>query len=698
MSQSLTRYQVLYESMTSRRRRPVLPTGLDVLASVAKVRITNARIGLGWLRRQAEMIDAMAGEMRNFSTAALDDEIQRIREPFVRGRQSDEIVRRGFAVVREVARRATNEEAFIVQLMGAMALYHGRIVEMKTGEGKTLTGSLVCPLLAWQRRHVMVFTVNDYLAARDAESRRAIHERCLCSVGAITQEMTPQERIPVYARSIVYGTPKQIVADWLRDQIRLGKVNSPWMGRHLMEQIGLDQAASIAPMVPGLHAALVDEADAVLIDEGVVPLIIARSRREDDMAKAYQLASVLAQRLDEGPDFEVDKVHRRVDLKRRGEHRLTQMFQESAAVPGGSVFKAYRRGEELVRQALVARHCYIHGQQYQIVEGKIVLVDEYTGRFLADRQWEHGLHQSVEAKEGLEVTADRETLARMSFQKFYRSIPFLCGMTGTAADAKGEMERTYSRPVTIVPTNKPVAREQWPTRLFRSSRDKWHAIVESIDAISSGKQTKDGEAFGGPRPVLVGTRSINASELLSTLLTERGLAHQVLNAKNDKEEATIIARAGHVTRGVDCPDGISRGAITVATNMAGRGTDIMLDDEGRAGGGLHVILTEMHGARRVDRQFVGRAGRQGDPGSSQVFLAMDDELVGKFMPTIAHMLKARAGLRFRETGELRAGSTTAAFAGGLFRLAQRRSEAKDRQNRAAVLRQDDWVEKHLPGM
>jgi preprotein translocase subunit SecA len=672
--------------MTSRRRRPVLPTGLDVFAAIAKVRATSARINLRWLRRQAELIDAMAEEMHNFSTAALDDEIQRVREPFVRGRQSDEVVRRGFAVVREVARRATNEEAFVVQLMGAMALYHGHIVEMKTGEGKTLTGSLVCPLLAWQRRHVVVFTVNDYLAARDAESRKGIHERCLCSVGAITQEMTPQERIPVYARSIVYGTPKQIVADWLRDQIRLGRVNSPWMGRHLMEQIGVDQAASIAPMVPGLHAALVDEADAVLIDEGVVPLIIARSRREDDMAKAYQLAGVLAQKLDEGPDFEVDKVHRRVDLKRRGEHRLEGLFEESQGAPGSAIFKAYRRGEELVRQALVARHCYLHGQQYQVVEGKVVLVDEYTGRFLADRQWEHGLHQSVEAKEGLEVTADRETLARMSFQKFYRSFPFLCGMTGTAADAKGEMERTYSRPVTVVPTNKPVVRKQWTTRLFRSSRDKWHAIVESIDAISSGSS---------PRPVLVGTRSITASELLSTLLAERGLPHQVLNAKNDKEEATIIAHAGWVAPG---PEGTPRGAITVATNMAGRGTDIMLDAEARAGGGLHVILTEMHGARRIDRQFIGRAGRQGDPGSAQIFLALDDELVTKFMPTVAHAFKARAGLRFRETGEVRAGSSTLKAATMLFRWAQRQSEAKDRQNRGAVLRQDDWVEKHLPGM
>lgn len=697
MSQALTRYQVLWESMTSRRRRPTLLRGLDVLADAARLRVRHGKITRAWLRRQAEMVDALGPEVRGHSDAALDHEIASVREAFARGRHDEATVRRGLALTREVARRLTGEEAFIVQLMGALALYHGHIVEMKTGEGKTLTGSLIAPLLVWEHRHVHVFTVNDYLASRDALSRGPIYKRCLCSVGAITQEVEAPERFGIYARGIVYGTPKQIVADWLRDQIRMARVTSPWMGRHVMEQVGGEVAMSLAPMVPGLHAALVDEADAVLIDEGVVPLIIARSRREDDMSATYRLAARLAERLDEGPDYEVDKVLRRAEIKRRGEGRLEGFFADVAGEEGGAIFKAFRRGEELVRQALVARHCYQHGQQYQVVEGKVVIVDEYTGRFLADRQWEHGLHQSVEAKEGLDVTADRETLARMSFQRFYRSFPFLCGMTGTAEDATGEMERTYSRPVTVIPTNRPIARVAWKGRLFRAGREKWQHIIESIDAVSRG-EAKDGASAGtsgGPRPVLVGTRSIAASEMLSRLLEERGIPHHVLNAKNDKEEAAIIEHAGCVQ---SQDDGTMRGAVTVATNMAGRGTDIRLDEAARTHGGLHVILTEMHGAKRIDRQFIGRSGRQGDPGSSQMFLALDDELVLKHAPTLAHALKARAGLRFRGDAELPQGGGLWRAGLALFRLAQRRSERHDRGNRSSVLRQDDWIEQNLPGV
>lgn len=666
MSSVVTQYQVMYDSLAARRRRPRLSNGLDVLPAMARVRLAHRQSSLGKLRAEAEAVDAISPEIRGFSEAALDHEIARVREYFLRGRQDTPVLRRSLAVVREVARRQTGEEAFIVQMMAALALFHGNIVEMLTGEGKTLTGSLVAPLLAWKHRHVHVFTVNDYLATRDAESRSKVYNRCLVSVGAIVGEMESPERTRIYSRGIVYGTPKQITADWLRDQIRLGRISTAWQGRQVMAGLGPEQAGIVAPMVPGLRAAVVDEADAVLIDEGVVPLIIARSRREDDMARAYAYAGELANKLDEGPDYEMDLVQRRADLKRRGIHRLQAMFEVIASNPDGAIFKAKRRGEELVRQALVAKHCYLHGQQYQIVEGKIVIVDEYTGRFLQDRQWEHGLHQAVEAKEKLEVTADRETLARMSFQRFYRSYPFLCGMTGTAADATKEMERVYMRPVVVIPTNRPIARVQMPMRIFRSARDKWHAIVQAIEAM-----------YRKGRPILVGTRSIAASEMLSRMLGERELGHQVLNAKNDKEEASIIERAGEV------------GSITVATNMAGRGTDIRLTEAAKKNGGLHVILTEMHGAKRIDRQFIGRAGRQGDPGSAQMFVALDDELVTKYAPSLAKWM------RLHTLGEELASTP---WARGMYRLAQRRNERKDRANRGAVLRQDDWIDKNLPGV
>ena len=657
------RYAALYESLRSRRARPVLPKDLDRAWVKAGVAFGRLRLSVAWIRQQAEETAALAPHYRNVSDGVLAQEIERVREHFLRKRQSQEQVRHALAMIREVARRETDEEPFVVQLMGALAMYHGRIIEMLTGEGKTLTGSIAAPLIAWQHRRLHVLTVNDYLAARDAESRRTIYRRCMLDVGAITQETDPSERFRIYAKDVVYGTPKQIVADWLRDQIKLGNITSAWAARRLEEARG---TGGNGPMVPGLRAAMVDEADAVLIDEGVVPLIIARSRREDEMSQVYREACTLATRLDEGPDYEVDHLRRRVAIKPRGEHRCGQFFEEVVARGGQSIWKAARRGEELVRQALVARHCYIRGQQYEIVDGKVVIVDEYTGRFLADRSWEHGLHQAVEAKEGVEVTADRETLARLSFQRYFRSYPFLCGMTGTAADATGELETTYSRPVIVVPTNVPCVRTQWPTRVFRTQRDKWDAVVASIE-----------EVHRVGRPILVGTRSIAASELVSQMLTQRGLTHVVLNANFDKDEANLIAGAG------------KRGSIIVATNMAGRGTDIKLEREARAVGGLHVLLTEMHGAKRIDRQFIGRAGRQGDPGSAQIFVSLEDELVRVHAKWPARLLRerTRGGEVSGTPGVLR-----------LFRLAQMRNESRDRRNRANVLRQDDWIDKHMPGV
>jgi preprotein translocase subunit SecA len=660
MTSAVSRYNVLFESLRSRSRRPEVNKGLDGVVARMGTRTRQRAVSLRWLEREADKVVALRDEVRGHSEAALDEAVGDIRERFVRGRQDHAAVNRALALVREVARRETGEEPFKVQVMGALALYHGRIIEMLTGEGKTLTGSLAAPLIAWRYRHLHVLTVNDYLAARDARSREPIYRRCRLSVGAITHELDTADRFDVYARSIVYGTPKQITADWLRDQIRLGRVKTAWAGRQVLASTG---AASYGPMIPGLRAALVDEADAVLIDEGVVPLIIARARREDEMSDAYIQASAVAAMLDEGPDYTVDHLRKKVELRRRGRSRCEEAFAKLS----DPIFRARRRAEELVRQALVARHCYIRGHQYQIVDGQVVIVDEYTGRFLPDRSWEHGLHQAVEAKEGLEVTADRETLARMSFQRFFRSYPFLCGMTGTASDAIAEIERVYERPVSVIPTNRPMIRQDGGIRAFRTSEGRWDAVVDSILAI---------HAQG--RPVLVGTRSIEASEALSERLEARGLEHRVLNANFDQDEATMIAQAGRA------------GAITVATNMAGRGTDIKLDEEARKAGGLHVLLTEMHGAKRIDRQFVGRSGRQGDPGSSRIFVSLEDELIEHNAPRLRRLARWRLGGKREDLG-------SPAWARLLFRTAQRSAEARARRNRAAVLRQDDWIDKNLPG-
>lgn len=667
---TVTRYNALFESLRSRRRRPLQPKGLDVLYVIAQTKIKAWAQTLSYLRREAEQIDRLAPDLRTHSDAALNEAVRECREAMLRGRDDKELVRRSFACVREVARRETGEQAYVVQLMGALALYHGRIVQMLTGEGKTLTGSLVAPILAWRHRYVHIFTVNDYLAQRDAESRACIYRRCGCDVGAITQPMQEAERFEVYAKPICYGTPKQITADWLRDQLRLGQLFTPWAGRRLLGSPGMGSPtqamAGSGPMIPGLRAAMVDEADAVLIDEGVVPLIIARSRREDDMAQIYKDAGFVAGKLDDQVDYTIDHMRRKAELTRRGRHRTSEL----AAGLEEAIWRATRRAEELVRQALVAKHCYLNGNHYQIVDGRVVIVDEYTGRFLADRSWEHGLHQAVEAKEGVEITADRETLARMSFQRFFRSYPFLCGMTGTAADASAEMERVYQRPISVIPTNRPVIRDRMPLRIFATADAKWDAIVESIQQIHAKR-----------RPILVGTRSIEASEQLSQRLLARGLPHRTLNANFDKEEADFVSLAG------------KHSAITVATNMAGRGTDIKLDEDGLKAGGLHVILTEMHTARRVDRQFIGRAGRQGDPGSAQMFVALEDELIRLYAHGLGSPL--RAALR-QVSPELTGASFIQAKA--LFAYCQRRAEHRARVSRTEVLRQDDWIDKHLPGM
>jgi preprotein translocase subunit SecA len=624
------------------------------------------------------MIDALAPALRDLGEAALDRRLALVRDVFFRRSADEAATRQALALVREVARRVTGEEAYVEQLMGALALVRGRVIEMLTGEGKTLTGSLAAPLIAWERRHVHILTVNDYLARRDAESRAPVYARCGLACDAVVHDSDQASRARAYALPVVYTTPKQVVADWLRDQIRLTGLSSPWSARLALLSAPEPIAPHLSPLVPGLSAAIIDEADAVLIDECATPLIIARPRREDPQADLYRQAAALAAGLEEHRHFRIDPVRRSAELTRAGRRILAEA---RASLPD-PVWRATRRAEELVRQALVARRCYHAGRQYQVVDGRVLIVDEYTGRFLPDRTWEHGLHQAVEAKEGLAVTADRETLARVSFQRFFRGYPFLCGMTGTAAGDAAEIETVYARPVTRIPTHRPVIRRDLPPRVFRSALGRWTAVAEEVEHVA-----------GQGRPVLVGTRSIAASETLSDLLTRRGVPHRVLNALHDADEARLIADAGRP------------GAVTVATNMAGRGTDIRLSPEARAAGGLHVILTEMHAAARIDRQFIGRSGRQGDPGSSRLMLSLEDELLEHHAPRLARLLRARARLK---AGPSRALEGMLAHRPGFdelahpraalaaFRFAQARAEHRARIARAAVLRQDDWMERHLP--
>jgi len=648
----------LWSTLRTRRRRVEPLRGLDAVAGRWLTKLKHAKIGLKHLRQEAEAVVAMAPKWHEMSETALNDQIMAVREVFARRTHKAEHIRDAAATVREIARRATGEEPYMVQVMGALGLFHGQIVEMVTGEGKTLTAAVATTLLGWLRKPVHVITVNDYLAQRDSDGRSPIFRRAGLSASAIVAETPEQERATIYRSPIVYITQKELVADWLRDQLKLGRIMDPNSTRWLME--GRSAGRSSGVLVPGLHAAVVDEADAVLIDEAVTPLIIAQPRQEDAHAAMYIRARDLAGELVEKEHFTLDLKRKQAKLTNAGSNRLATLLKPDEHV----IWRAARRREELVEQALVAKFCYLDRQHYQIVEDKIVIVDEYTGRFMQDRQWQHGLHQAVEAKHDLEVTADRDTLASLSFQRFFKQYPHLCGMTGTAADAKAEIETTYGLPVRVIPTNRPVQRTRLPDLIYVSSQLKWQAVLEDIEAMHKAG-----------RPVLVGTRSVEASELLGGLLTERGLPHQVLNAIHHKIEAQIISEAGQA------------GAITVATNMAGRGTDIKLGPGVKEAGGLHVILTERHTASRVDRQLFGRAGRQGDPGSARVIISLDDELLLKYAPRMATLMRRRYA---RRTTPLPRSLVR------LFNLAQKLAQRQAFRSRANVLRHDEELDRSLP--
>ena len=401
----------------------------------------------------------------------------------------------------------------------------------------------------------------------------------------------------------MYCTSKELVADFLRDQIRLGNLQTIAQTSIGMMLTG-NQANRL--MLPGLFRAIVDEADSLLIDEAVTPLIISNSPDEEPNATHYFAADDLAQQLDEGRDFIIDRTVRTVDLTTRSQDRLEHLCE------GDNFWRGKRRREELVTQSLVGRYCFVRDEQYLVTEdGKVQIIDESTGRVMADRSWRHGLHQAIEVKESVTVTADKENLARLSFQRFFRQYPLMAGMTGTAWEAAPELWQIYQRPVIRIPTNRPCVRIHMPVRMFDTMDQKWDAVVERI-----------AELHANGNPILVGTRSVLASEELSRRLNERGLVHRVLNATQTAQEASIVAEAGH------------HGKITVATNMAGRGTDIKLSKGVADLGGLHVIATEPHGSYRVDRQLFGRAARQGDPGCAQMFSCAEDDLFIRHTPNL----------------------------------------------------------------
>lgn len=641
------------------------PRGLDAAWAWTIGQLPRLRPLRAALWRQSGEIVSLQATIAARDDSWLREETLRLRMLVRRGRCRPSERSRALAVISEAARRVMGFCPHREQLMGALALDRGCIAEMATGEGKTLTAALASTIAGWRGRGAHVITVNDYLAQRDAQWMRPVFEFCSVSVGVIRQESSERERREAYAADVTYGTNKEIAADFLRDRLRIGsRPPVGALGSDLIARIAGSDAAPTsgdsAPIQRGLACAVVDEADSVLIDEAVTPLIIAGPGRQRETEGVYERAARVADEMIPERDYTSDRARREIRLTLAGKQRASEALAAERLAWGGA-----RRREELVSQALAAREHYIQGVHYVINENRVVIVDEFTGRLMADRTWRDGMQQAIEAKEGLGIRPELGTLASISFQRFFRLYGHMSGMTGTAREASGELWRTYRLAVVQVPTHRPVARKQPRDRVFARAREKWNAIEEeSRQLCASG------------RAVLIGTRSVQASEHLSAALASAGQAHAVLSAVRHAEEAPIIARAGLAA------------SVTVATNMAGRGTDIRLGEGVAAAGGLAVIASERHESRRVDRQLFGRSGRQGDPGSAQAIVSLEDELIQRYTP------RAGAVLRRISPTEVSSG-LTGFLARIIFRLAERRASASARRMRSSVLRSDDWLDDSL---
>ena len=618
---------------------------LDRLLTVLHYFTGSASAGGARLGRIVEATNASAVGTESLSNAELRSRAAALRSRLkLRGYSDPALAGEAFALVREAASRTIGQRHFDVQLVGGWALVNGMIAEMDTGEGKTITATLAAATAALSGRAVHVITVNDYLAERDSEWMRPVYEALGISVGCIRNGLDPALRRAAYNCDVTYCSNKEIAFDYLRDRMVLG-------GRPRPIALRLEALSGTAKrdrlLLRGLQFAIVDEADSVLVDEARTPLILSAAADHSQDEAVHRQALDLAKQLS-AADYEVGD--HGVELTESGGERLARLGESLTGIWTGP-----RRREQLVRQALTALHVFKRDQHYLMRDGKVVIVDEFTGRLMPDRSWEQGLHQLIEIKENCEVTGRRETLARISYQRFFRRYVHLSGMTGTASEVAGELWAVYRRRVAKIPTHKPVRRVRYPNQVYGRAETKWQAVVASIERLRRAG-----------RPVLVGTRSVKASEHLASLLDKAGLPYRLLNARQDRDEAEIIARAGEP------------GCITVATNMAGRGTDIKLAPGVAEGGGLHVIATELHDSGRIDRQLFGRCGRQGDPGSCEAILAVEDDLVNSFFPAAA------ARLSHRERLPVRLGNFS-------FRVAQWRAERTHSRARRDLLDMDDYL-------
>lgn len=620
------------------------PVRLPAVPLVSRLRLWRNRI---------PAIAAFEPELRREEPAQLRKRSLSVQYRAKSGESLDRLLPEAFALVREASRRTLNMRHFDVQLLGGIAMFHGSIAEMETGEGKTLTATLPMYLRALDGKGAHLATVNDYLAARDAEIMGPLYRMLGLTVGVIQTGMNQEQRRQAYGSDITYGTSKEFGFDFLRDRLllrRIGESNVAVQGQEKNE----------SPVHRDMHFAIVDEADSILIDEARTPLIISAipGEAQQRAVACFKWAAEMAKKFEEEKHYDYDHEKRSVELTFPG-RQLVRVIPKPIELGPVGLVDIYQYIERAIK---VSREFHLH-QQYVIHDGEIVIVDEFTGRLAEGRKWSGGIHQAVEAKSDVEVTVETGHAARITVQDLFRRYKFLSGMTGTASSSARELRKIYGLNVFSIPTNRPVRRMRLPDAVYGSAEQKWGAVAAKIQ-----------ELHAGGRPVLVGTRSIDKSERLSQLLTEAGIPHQVLNARHVAREAEIVAEAGH------------RGRVTVATNMAGRGTDIRLEAGVAEIGGLHVICTEFHDSARIDRQLAGRCGRQGDPGSFQQYLALDDEILSLAYGPKKAKRKIK-GIAVAGDGRARIGS-------GMFKRAQRRIEQRHFRGRRVLL----YHEKHRKKM
>ncbi len=597
-----------------------------------------------------ERINSLEPEYHRLSDQDLRGRTDQFRERLADGEKLDNLLPEAFAAIRESARRTLGQRHYDVQLIGGIALHRGIIAEMVTGEGKTLVATLPAYLNALTGKGVHIVTVNDYLARRDRDWIGPVFEMLGLTVGVIQSDMDPYERIREYKADVTYGTNNEFGFDYLRDNMKM----------------------SVATQAQGrLHFAIVDEVDSILVDEARTPLIISGPTEEStdkyfaaDRAvrqlrrKPKDLPDDLPEEYEVTWDFEIKEKEHQAVLTERGIVKAQKILGVDDFYTGRNMDWPHH-----LEQALKAHHLYLRDDEYVVKDGEVIIVDEFTGRLMSGRRWSDGLHQAVEAKEGLRIREENQTLATITFKNFFRLYEKVAGMTGTAMTEAAEFYKIYKLEVLVMPTNRPLIRYTEPDRIYRTEREKYRSVCEEIARIHETG-----------RPILVGTTSIEKSEILSRLLDQRGVKHEVLNAKQHEREATIVQNAGQ------------RGVVTIATNMAGRGTDIVLGDGVADIGGLHILGTERHEARRIDNQLRGRAGRQGDPGSSVFFLSLEDDLMRIFAKDWVKNVLGKLGME--EGQEIRSGMVSR-----MIGRVQRKMEEHNFEIRKNLLEYDEVMDR-----